>query len=114
MTMPNPKAFNREKFKTRDEFWKAFDQLCDLTPSEDTTCKRIRDNQELFIEYQQKCLNKYDPTLQQAIEHAGDIIRELSKCGFDPPTCHLVYVEEKLDRLRKRIDDLAQEKGLLK
>ncbi|GAJ07617.1 unnamed protein product, partial [marine sediment metagenome] len=50
-----------------------------------------------------------DPTLQQAIEHAGDIMRELAKCGYE--RCSLSYIGEKLERLNKRIDDLAQERG---
>lgn len=110
-----PKAFDHSKFdmttkKGYDEYHKAWNQLCAETPSKEEACRRIRQNQELYLEHQQKCLNKYDPTLQLAIEHAGDIIRELSKCGWG--ACHLPYVEEKMGRLRKRLDEMHEERGL--
>lgn len=104
-------AFNRQELQEHKKpFWEAFDKLCGETPNEDSTCRRIRKNQELYLEYQQKCLNQYDPTLQQAIENAGDIIRELSKCGYEPPTCHLPYVEEKIRFLIRNVDEIATRK----
>jgi hypothetical protein len=107
-----PTSFDVSKFKlaTREgeaAFHKAWDQLCAETPSEESTCSRIRQNQELYLEFQQKCLNQYDPTLQQAIEHAGDIIRELTKCARY--ACDRGYIEEKITRLRKKLDDLHEE-----
>ena len=109
--MSETRVFDRKKYRTQKEFWDAFDRLCALTPSKEETCKRIRENQELFLEYQQKCLNQYDPTLQQAIEHAGDIIRELAKCGYAKYGCDLKYVGEKIMRLEKRIEDLSERGG---
>jgi hypothetical protein len=101
--------FDRSKM-TREEFERRFKELCDCTPTLGETLQRIRRNQELWLEYQQKCLNRWDPTLQQAIEHAGDIIRELSKTGPEgEPSIDLAYVGEKVRRLEKRLDDLYEE-----
>lgn len=100
------KAFDKDKYHPgTKEFTKAWKKLCDETPTMEATCRRIRRNQELYLEYQQKCLNKYDPTIQKAVECAGDIIRELTKYGCK--AYDLNYVDEKLRRLRRRVDDLA-------
>ncbi|GAG77718.1 unnamed protein product, partial [marine sediment metagenome] len=104
-----PPIFDRSKLKTIADFRKAFDKLCAVTPSKKEVCNRISSNQELFIEYQQKCLHQYDPTLQQAIEHAGDIIRELTKYGCE--AYDLGYIGEKVGRLNRRVEDLAERKS---
>jgi len=98
-------AFDSSKFKDSSAKMKAWDELCAETPSKEDTCKRIRRNQELYLEYQQKCLHKYDPKMQMAMEHAGDVIRELSKCcstGY----CGWGYVQEKVNSLQKSVDVL--------
>jgi len=110
-----PSAFDVSKFDLTTKegeaaFHKAWNQLCAETPTEEATANRIRENQELYLEFQQKCLHNYDPTLQQAIEHAGDIIRELTKCPRR--ACDRSYIEEKITRLRKRLDDLHEEHKL--
>jgi len=101
--------FDYSKFKDHSEFLEAWDKLCAETPNKEDTCKRIRRNQELYLEYQQKCLNKYDPKMQSAIEYAGDVIRELSKCcstGY----CGWGYVQEKINSLQKRVDAIQEKR----
>ena len=101
-------SFDRSALKDIEGFREAFDKLCALTPSKEEACDRVNKNQKLFLEYQQKCIQQYDPTIQQAIEHAGDIIRELSKFGCG--AYDLNYVGEKVDRLNRRVEELSERK----
>ena len=100
------KAFDRKRHRTGGGFRKAFNALCAETPSKRETCQRIRDNQELYQEYQQKCLNNYDPDVQQAIEAAGDVIRELTKGGCE--RYDLGYAGQKVRRLDRILGDLSR------
>lgn len=91
----------------REDYNKEHDKLCRAMGDDFySTCCAVRHNQDLFLEHQQKCINRFDPDLQQAIEHAGDIIRELSKCGCSG-FCSYGYVMEKMRRLHLILDDTA-------
>lgn len=92
------------------KFWDEFNKLCSEAPTKKETCQRIRDNQEHYLEFQQKCLSSYDPDIQQAIEHAGDIIRELSQRGCEGWS--LSYIAEKHRRLGNIIEDLNARRAL--
>jgi len=82
----------------------SFDKLCAETPTKKETCQRIYDNQERHLEMQQKCLFPFDRDRQQAIEHAGDIIRELTRDGC--LVGYTRYLDEKYDRLGRELKAL--------
>lgn len=94
-------------FLPREDYQKEHNKLCS-TMDDDfaSTCCTVRHNQEIFLEHQQKCINRFDQDLQQAIEHAGDMIRELAKCGCSG-FCSYGYVMEKMRRLHIILDDTA-------
>lgn len=95
------------EFVPREDYHKEHDKLCSAIGGDfNSICCTIRQNQNFFLEHQQKCINRFDQDLQQAIEHAGDIIRELSKCGCSG-FCSHAYVMEKMRRLHIILDDTA-------